>query len=212
MFLDLLIEVILFAVILGGLLLGYRRGFFRLVGGWARRVFCFVLSLSLCDWVSNYLKPMIYNPISSLLYDSLKQGIDGLLSGIDGTVPAFSDMAWLAPDESALTDRIDAMSDSIADSLSTLISRALGFVILLILSGLLIKLLVYLADSILNIGPLGIINRLLGATVSMLGAVLIAGMLASATEYLFALECFNNSRLVAEFDGGQLYRILKLIF
>lgn len=212
MFLDLLVEVILLAVIVGGLLLGYRRGFFRLVGGWARRVFCFVLSFSLCDFVGGFLKPMIYNPIRSLSYDSLRQGSDRLLSTLDGIVPVLSDVQGLAPDESALTDRIDAMADSIADSLSTLISRALGFVLLLILSGLFIKLLIYLADSFLNVGPLGIINRLLGATVSTLGAVLVAGMLASATEYAFSLDGINDSRLVADFDGGQLYRILKLIF
>ena len=209
MFLDLLIEIILLAVIVGGLLLGYRRGFFGLISGWARRVFCFILSLSLCDWLGNFFKPMVYNPIRRLSYNSLKQGSDRLLSTLDGILPVLADVKGPATNE---LDIIETMADGVAGSLSTLISRVLGFVLLLLLSGLLVKLLIYLADSFLNVGPLGIINRLIGAAVSTLGAVLIAAMLASLAEYVFGLEAFKNSRLVAEFDGGQIYRILKLIF
>ena len=212
MFLDLLIEIILLAVIVGGLLFGYRRGFFGLISGWARRVLCFILSLSLCDWLGNFFKPMVYNPIRRLSYNSLKQGSDRLLSTLDGILPVLADVKGPATNELDITDIIETMADGVADSLSTLISRVLGFVLLLLLSGLLVKLLIYLADSFLNVGPLGTINRLIGAAVSTLGAVLIAAMLASSAEYVFGLEAFKNSRLVAEFDGGQIYRILKLIF
>lgn len=209
MFLDLLVDVILLAVIIGGCVFGYRTGFFRLVSSYVRGVLCLILSLSLCKGVGDrLLLPMIYAPIRDLAYGYLREGRDGLASSIDRLLPAFSDLS-VSPSDFSDPSGIEVMADGIAGLASTALSRAFAFILIFALSRLAFRFFISLVDGIAGIGPIGTVNRLLGATLCSVCAFSVALVIASAIDYAFGLDGLVNSRLVSEFEGGPIYRILR---
>lgn len=68
MFLNLLIEVIIITILVGGAYYGYKRGFFRMAAKPARLALCIALSFSLCRIVgSNVLAPIISSRLNERL-------------------------------------------------------------------------------------------------------------------------------------------------
>ena len=64
-------------------------------------------------------------------------------------------------------------------------------------------------DSCFKYGIIGKINCIIGFAVMLLISILCGWIFVSLSDYIFALDVFSDSRLVAEFEGGLLYRIFK---
>lgn len=214
MFLSLLLEVILLTVIVGGSFYGYKKGLFRMAAGPIRTALCLVISLSLCDPVGEaVIAPLIRTPVRSYLLEFMQERVAYSTDGAIARIPTLLRMAGAAfgvsYDNSAVNTTVETVVDAFTEPLIALISRAVAFILLFILSKFLFKLLVYLADSFLGIGIIGRLNRLLGAALSICIAIACAWAFTSAVDYLFRLDIFENSRLVGDFDGGLLYRFFK---
>ncbi len=213
MFLDLLIDVILLAIIVGGSCVGYRKGLFKIVAGPIKNIICLLTALSLCDIVGeSVIAPLISTPIKGYLFEFMQEKIGiadfapiPTILRISGAVFGTSYDVYTA--DSATETIVDAFTEP----LIALLSRTVAFILLFILLKYLIRLLMYLADSFLSFGIIGRLNRLLGAVLSITAALLWAWSFTSLVDYAFRLDGLADSRLVSNFDGGPLYGFFREI-
>ena len=211
MFLNLLIEVILIAIIVGGTSFGYRKGLFKMVAAPARTLVCLVTSFLFGRPVGKYfLSPILSVPIKRyvLTFVSEKMAWDsGHVIKIPTIIKVTGAVFDISYDNAEIT--VESMVNSFTDPLVALVSCLIAFVLIFCLSKWLIKLLMNLTDSCLNIGVLGKLNRISGAVLSVFFAIICAFAFTSAVNYILRLDFALNSRLVREFSGGPLYRFFR---
>ena len=211
MFLNLFIELILITVIVGGSCYGYKKGVFMMVAGRIRNPLCLLLSLSLCGFVGEEcIAPLIRTPIISFLYDFLYDKARAVDSFELPTVLKMLGAVFGISFDGKLTEAtVDNAVRSLSEPFIDLISRAVAFIIVFIFLKLSIKLITYLADSFLDHGIIGILNHISGAVISVFVSVLFAIVITTIVDYLFRTDIFSGSRLVRDFDGGPLYRLIN---
>ena len=213
MFLNLLLDVILLTVLIGGSYYGYKQGFFRMAAGAVRGALCLLISFSLCDRVGTTLvSPLIRGPIRRYLLDFLRERTFAAETTLD-RIPMVMRIAGVVfgvdSDNSPILLTAEAVVNALGEPTTTLIARVVAFILLFIFLKYILRLLVFLADSFLALGIIGKLNRLLGGAVSVCIAFFGAWVFTSAVEYLFHLKIFTDSRLVNDFDGGPIYRLIK---
>lgn len=211
MFLNLFFDIILLTVFVGGAYFGYKKGAFRLVAGALKGVACFLLSISLTDCVANTLiAPLIRAPITNYLLDFTQKRI-ATLSG--NNTPTLFKIANVLFNENNPTDKIistvEGWIEFFSNPIVALISRIFAFVLIFIGLRYIIRFLIYLLDSCFNLGVIGWFNKAIGLFLSLCLGFFVCWVFCSATEYLLSLDVFASSRLVADFDGGILYRFFK---
>ena len=214
MFLNLLLDIILLTVLIGGACYGYKRGLFRFAAGALRGVICFFLSISLCDYIGkNFISPLIGAPITNYLLDFFEKNITAEVDGIVNRIPTVLKIANAVFGDGnevyEMDMTLDRVIEFVGEPLIALISRILAFILIFFGLKYVIKLLVSLLDSIFNLGIIGWLNRLVGSLLSICVGFFVCWAFCSLTEYLLHLEIFAASRLVQNFGGGILYRFFK---
>ncbi len=100
-------------------------------------------------------------------------------------------------------------SGDFADIVISIASIALACLIIYFFSGIALSTLTSVIDSCIKLGLIGKINGIVGFAIMLLISIMCSWIFVSLSDHIFSLDVFSDSRLVAEFEGGLLYEIIK---
>ncbi len=218
MFLKILFEIVLLAILVGGSYYGIKIGFFRIAAKPVKFVLGLVFAFSLCNAVGTHIiAPMIQAPITNYIKEFMYNNCAALSpENVAEEMPTLLKMAGAAFDveltaaSGATTDEL--LGDIIVNLTSPailLISITLAFILLFLLSKLLFFAGVMVVNSVFEVGILAKINRALGFVLAGLLALLGAWAFVGTVDFIFHLAIFDNVEAIRTFAGGPLYRLFS---
>ena len=212
-----IIDLILIAILLIGIIIGLKRGFIASISKHLRRIFALVIAFGCASVLGAALiQPIISEPVTSriteILYENcpditadtaseelpLVLRIVAVMSGVDigASTEGVSDVVAAA---------VDALSSPVIQAISTVIS----FVLLFILSNLLLRFLFYLIDRFSQDGLLGFVNKALGCFLHLLLCFAIDWVLVSIFAFLIDSAMLSTTEWAINFNGGFIYRLFN---
>ncbi len=213
---NIVIDLILFAVIAAGAIMGLCMGFIKIAAKPAKAVLALIIAFSLCSAVADsFVAPMIDEPVtnyvSNFLYEecgditveNAEQKLPTLLKFAAGAVGV--DVAEAAGEGDIIKNLVDVLIDPVIG----IISVIFAFIGLYLLSKLLLSIAFAILGYMFQDGMLGALNKIIGVVFSTLAALLIAWGLAVILEFVFHSAVFESNQAIAEFEGGLLYKFFN---
>ena len=215
LFLEIVIDLILAAVIAAGIFLGYKKGFTKILARPVKLIASLAIAFSACaGFADAIIAPMIGAPIRGYVANFLYDNCAALTpENISEELPTLLKIAAAAfgIDVEALASgaAVNALLDEIIANLTTpvinVISIALSFVAVYLLSRLGFAIAFFVIDIVFGGGVLGAINKVLGVIFSTAFAFIVAWALAVVLDLIFNLPAFADNEFIRGFDGGILY-------
>ena len=216
--LEIIIDVVLLAVVFLGVVLGIKRGFIKMAAGPVKAVAALVIAIAFCSQLSALLvKPMIDAPITNYVRDFLYENCSSLTAdNVNDELPTLMKIAAAvfgidvtAVAGGATTTVVDAIIENLTNPVIDVISTILAFLALYIVSKILLNVVIWFIDLICRGGILGAFNKVLGVVFGGTVALLLSWGLAVVLEIVFHLPVFEGNELIANFEGGMLYKFFN---
>ena len=221
MVLDIFLNIILGSILIGGIYLGYKKGFLKIAAAPVRIFAAIALTFFCCAPIGNALiKPLVQEPISNYTADYLYENCKELTpDNVEDELPTLLKMAAgiadIDVDEIAKEAEnegraiIDAVADKLTEPLASLIAVVITFILLYFVSKILIGILISLLNQLLKKGVLGWVNKILGVVFGSLGALVAAWATVAILEFVFHSALFADNAYVSQFEGHALYLFFK---
>lgn len=216
--LEIIIDVILCALIVFGVVFGVKKGFINLAARPVKAVAAIVIAFSCCSAlatsvvtpmidapITNYVKDFLYDNCSSLTAENINEELPTLIKiaaavfGINVT-----DVAG-----NATTSVVDAVVENLTGPVINVISIIIAFVALYIFSKIVLNIAFWLIDLIFKRGVFGALNRILGLVFGAAVSILASWALAAILSVIFHLPIFEGNELIANFEGGFVYKFFN---
>lgn len=220
MFLKILFEILLLAILVGGSYYGIRMGFFRIAAKPIKFVLGLVFAFSLSSAVgthiiapviqapiTNYIKEFMYNNCSALSPENVAEEMPTILK----MAGAAFDVELTAASGATTDEMLNEIIVNLTSPAVLLISITLAFILLFLLSKLLFSAGVMVVNSVFEVGILAKINRGLGFVLAGLLALLGAWAFVATVDFIFHLSIFDSVEVIRTFGGGPLYRLFNSI-
>lgn len=217
MALNIILDVLLVGILIGGGAVGIVRGFIKILAKPLKPILAIVIAMSICGAVSSAIvEPIISEPVSNqisgFLYenckeltpDNLEEELPTLIKIAAAT--AGVDIGEIVKDGE---DVIKSVVDSLITPVVSIISTIVAFVLVYIAARLLVSLAFWVINAVFNAGVFGVLNKMLGFVTSLLMAVFVSWALVSLVEYVIHFPAFADSAVVADFTGGFVYNLFK---
>ena len=189
MLLSVVIEIVLFAIVIGGSWYGYWKGLLSLALIPCKRIICLTLSMLFCKNIGK----LIFEPIIS---DSLSNRINRSLANDNEFIPAFLPVEEFA----------DQSTSRISTKVANLLSPVLAFALIFILSGILLSAVVAVLNTLFEKGFIGRINKIFGLLCATIISVAVAYFFAVTFNYILEFGVLGGVNDTESFSGGPLYR------
>jgi uncharacterized membrane protein required for colicin V production len=213
-----IVDVIISAILIAGMIIGIKFGFFLTAAKPVKWVAAIVIAFSTCGAFANaVVEPIIEQPITNQLSDYLADKCDSLTSeNVEDELPTVLKLAAKIVDVDLDSFEGESGAEIIGQILEKLASPVvhffaliLSFIFLYFASKILLAIAVRILNKIFEHGILGVCNRIFG--------FVFCGSIAFVFSWIFVLifSYFINIPLVADaawannFDGGILYDFLK---
>ncbi len=212
-----ILDIVLIFIILLGIFLGYKRGFVRTVGRPVKFFATLFCSFRFCSLFSErVLRPLISEPVTRQVADYIRTHCGDVTAENAGeTLPTVLKLAagLFGIDVSEAASRGENVIDSLTSTLTApvvdIVSTVLSFVALLILCTLIFSVVLWLVDLLFRIGPVSIVNKVVGVLFSGAFAFLISWALASLFAFVLDTSLFDGVAWAENFEGGFFYRFLN---
>ena len=211
------LDAVLILVLIVGIFLGYRRGFVRTVGRPVKFFATLFCSFRFCSLFSErVLRPLISEPVTRQVAEYIRKHCGEVTAENAGeTLPTVLKLAagLFGIDVSEATSRGENVVDSLTSTLTApvvdIVSTVLSFVALLILCTLIFTVVLWLIDLLFRIGPVSIVNKVVGVLFSGAFALLISWAIASLFAFALDTSLFDGVAWAENFEGGFFYRFLN---
>ena len=215
---NIIVDAFLVIMVLLCAIIGYKVGFLKTIAKPVKLILAILIALYFARALGNALiYPMIYSPIENKLVSYLSEHHPGLsvenvsdlpiviklaasLSGVDLEV-------LLEGAEGA--NVIEKLVSGIAGPVVGIVSSAIAFVIIYIVSRIILSLLVFILGMIVERGVVGFFNGILGCVFAILLSAFIAWALVAASDFILHIPSVENTGFAREFTGGFIYKFLK---
>lgn len=220
MFASILFDLILLAILGGGVFLGIKKGFIKTVTRPIKLVASIALALSLATSVGMaVIAPIVGPAISNKVSDALVEKYSDItaetaneelptlikfaasVSGVD-----VSDVASQADGITA----IEAVVDAVTDPVVKIVSSIAGFILVYFVAKVLLGLGLNLLNTAFKGGIVGTTNKVLGAIFMFLLAFIAAWTFTALSEFILNIPLIANAKWIENFNGGILYRFFRL--
>ena len=200
---NVVIDIILALIVLGGAFVGFKRGFISTVAKPVKLVLCIVVAFSLASSVATaVIEPIIGETVENQISDYLTEKIEEDTEG-EFELPTLLKLAALLLDVDV--DSIQSIASPVIHFVAVIISFVLLYFALKIILGILLKIL----DSAFNTGIVGAFNKTLGLVFGTVLSVTAAWAVVSVFEFVINTSLFENAVWLSEFEGGYIYNFFK---
>ncbi len=209
-----LIDLILVAILVAGIVLGYKRGFVQTVAKPVKLVAVWFCSLKCCSsFGKRLIAPLVQAPVTQKLSEFLNEKCAELTAeNAAEEIPTLLKIAAgifnINVDEIAqdaghtLTERL---AETFTSPLVSLFSVVIAFVLLLLIFSVVFSLLLWLLNQFFQMRPLAWVNHTLGVIFTAALAMIIAWVFSMLVGYIFSFKAFAS----LDFEGGIVYRFFK---
>lgn len=204
------LDFILPVLVVIGLLLGYKKGFFAMVTKHLKLVFALCLTILVAAPIINaWTRPLFTGKVETWVYSSLMENCpditaqtatDSLPSILKLTAKMFDVDFTAAEEASGAEGVIAAISKEIAIPLGNLIAVVVTYVVLFIVSLILTKIILAILNKLVKKGLLGRVNKYLG--------LVFGGMIAAILSCIVSSIAFKIS---PEFADGMISTFFRNI-
>ena len=209
---NIVLDIILLVILVGGLVLGYKRGFIKSITKPVR----FFAAIATAFWLANpiaknFLEPMIKTPVTNQIRDYLLKNCPTITPETASeelpTLMKFAasimnvDIETLSP-----VDTVSAIVESLADPVIHLVSIIVTFILVYFVAKLVYSLVFSMLSSVFNDGVLGFPNKILGCVFTLILAVVISWVFVVLFDFVIHSSAFSDAVWAKDFEGGIIYR------
>ena len=221
MLLNVILNVILCAMIVLGAVFGIKRGFISMAARPVKLVLALMIAFGACAaFADAVVYPIIEAPISNYVKDFLYANCEGLTSAnVNEELPTLLKIAasifGISINEvadsaqNAGTAVLDAIVENLTSPVISVIADIVSFVVLYFVAKLVLSLVLWFVNLIFKSGVFGVLNKTLGVIFGTATAIIAAWALVAILEFVFHSTALQNVELIAEFEGGFLYKFFS---
>lgn len=213
-----IVDLILTAFIVTGVVMGIKRGFIKTILKPVRFLGSFGIAVGCSAGfgravISPIIQKPIVNKISAHLYQycpNITQATaeDELPTLLKVAAAIFGiDINNLSPDQSE--EFIQSVVSSLAEPVVNVISMIFAFFALFFLSKLLITVAFLIINKIFDKGILGVPNKILGCVFCTLFAFTVSWLFTVVFDFIIHADAFANVSWAYGFEGGFVYKLFK---
>lgn len=216
-----IIEIILWALIAAGVVLGAKNGFIHMAAKPVKLVLALILAFSFSAAVAEELIiPMIEQPITNYIYDLLVKNCPDLnIETIANDLPLILKLAAAMYGinieeivaENAGRDIIAEITATLAEPVINIVSVVVSFVVIFVVSTILIAIVIKVLDLIFSEGIFGVINKILGGAAGVVLSLAIAWAVAFLAELIFHIKADGKETLGILYDFFNTYNPIDLL-
>ena len=209
-----IIDIILVAIIVTGIVLGLKRGFVKTVAKPVKLVATWACSIKLAPWFAKrFIAPLIQAPVTEKLSAVLREKCQDLTAAnaaedLPTLLKICAGIFNINVEEVAqgsvetLTDRI---AQTFTEPLVSVVAVVISFFLLLIICSILFAFLLWLLNLIFELRPFAWLNRTLGVLFGAALAMIVTWIVSMILGYVFGLSIFDG----LAFEGGFVYRFFQ---
>ena len=217
MFAKILVDVIIAAILIVGMVFGIKRGFFLTATKLVKWFLAILIAFSLSSFVAGaILEPMIEEPVTNQISDYLMDKCDVLTAeNAKDELPTVLKLAANLVDvdldtlegdgEALITEIVDKLAGPVIHLFAVIVS----FFVLYFLSKILLSILITILNSVFEHGILGVFNKILGFFFCGSIAFVVAWLFVLLFSYAINIPLVADMAWASDFDGGFLYDFFK---
>ncbi len=220
-FLNLLLDALVLALLVHGVMTGWLRGFVRVVFMRMRRLTALIAAFFLARPIgaligAEYFEKPLAGKIRELLVSAVGEDAasasaehlaDELPTLLRGVLHLFGvDIDRIsASAEAAGGSLLDGFSARVAEPTANILGAVVAFVCMYFLVRLLLRFVVHLVSAVFALPGLRIVNKVLGAVFGLFFSLLTAWLLTTLLAFLFELLQGNGMAFFADFSVDETY-------
>lgn len=212
-----IVDIIIAAILLIGMIFGIKRGFFLFAAKLVKWFAAIAIAFSLSGCVAGYvIEPIIEEPITNQISDYLVDKCDILTAeNAKDELPTVLkiaahivdvDLDSLEGDGAVL---ISEIVDKLASPVIHLFAVIVAFFILYFVSKILLSIIISLLNKFFEHGVIGVVNKILGFVFGGSIAFVVAWLFVLIFSYVINVPFLADSTWASTFDGGFLYDFFK---
>ena len=215
---NLIFDVIIILVLAIAGFIGVKVGFFNILAKPFKYVGAIVITLGFAKPFGNgVIYPMIYKSVSNKVSTFLLAKFSAITEATVEELPTlikFAASLWgldinTISGEAGTQSLIQNIIDKVMDPVVGVISIVIGGIVLYILSKLLLGLALWLVNSVLDNGAIGVVNKTLGCIFTLIIAFVIVWAVVGCSDFIINIPVIHNTKWGSEFTGGIIYRFFK---
>ena len=211
------VDLLLCVIMAASLVIGLRVGFVRIAAKPVKFILALVIAISVCSTAAEgIIVPLIGEPIASYVSDFLYENCAAITAeNAADELPTLLKIAAaiFGIDVSEVASGATSVIDSIAESLTApvvhVVSIAASFFLCYFAAKLVLGILFLIINKILEIGVLGLLNKILGVVFSGALGFVLAWAVAVVLEFVFKLPALESNAVISGFEGGAIYRFFN---
>lgn len=216
---NIIVDILLCLILVGGFVWGLLRGFIRTVAKPVKFILSIAIALILASVIGTaIIKPLIAEPVVGQMTDYLSVKCGEIISesSVDELPTLIKFAASLAEIDLEQISSADgqeavvgAFVTAITDPVLNIISSVIAFIILYILAKILVGIVFNIINSMVDKGLIGSVNRVLGCVLMTCIAAAVVWGLCAISGLVLGLPAFAEQAWVQEFTGGPIYTFFK---
>lgn len=218
MFLDVIIDIILVAIVLIGAIVGIKKGFIAMAAKPVKFVAAIALAFAVCSGVAEtFVTPLIEEPITNYISEFLHENCANVTAD-----NAAEELPTLLKISAAVFnidvndvaagaggDIIDAIVENFTDPVINIISVIISFIAVYILASIVFSILLAVINALFSRGIFGVFNKALGFVFTGAVAFIASWGLAVLFAFVIHLPMFEGVEALADFNGGFIYNFFN---
>ena len=209
---NIVLDIILLVILIGGLVLGYKRGFIKSITKPVRFFAAIATAFWLNPIASKILEPRIKTPVTNQIRDYLLNNCPTITPETASeelpTLLKFAASVMNIDVEEKLSsvDTVSAIVETLADPVIHLISVIVTFILIYFVAKLVYSLVLSALSSMFNDGVLGFPNKILGCVFTLFLAVVVSWVFVILFDFAINSSILADAVWVKDFEGGVIYR------
>ena len=219
MFADVLFDIIIVAILAVGAILGIKNGFIDTIARPVKFVAAIALAFSLAAPIGNaIIEPIIGPAISHKLSDILVEKYSEITAATANeslpTLVKFAaslcgvDVTGVASGADGIS-AIEAISQAVTAPVVDIMSTIFGFIIVYFASKIILNVIMFLINSLVDGGLIGALNKTLGCVFTLFLAFIVVWALTSISEFILNIPAIASLDWVEGFSGGPIYKFFR---
>ena len=219
MFANVLFDIIIVAILAVGAILGIKNGFIDTIARPVKFVAAIALAFSLAAPIGNaIIEPIIGPAISHKLSDILVEKYSEITAATANeslpTLVKFAaslcgvDVTGVASGADGIS-AIEAISQAVTAPVVDIMSTIFGFIIVYFASKIILNVIMFLINSLVDGGLIGALNKTLGCVFTLFLAFIVVWALTSISEFILNIPAIASLDWVEGFSGGPIYKFFR---